>query len=270
MQKHGLTASFLGLCAALVACDPHASKTAGEDAVPTALYEEAVANPARPEEDRARDADRKPVAVLQFFGIAPGMRVLDLYAGGGYYSELLSYVVGSSGSVVTHTNNAYMGFVGDQFHARFDNNRLPNVEVLMAENNELKLPADDFDAVMMILAYHDIYYANPANGWPKIDGPGLLAELYQAMKPGAALGIVDHYAESGAPRETGGTVHRIDPGIVISEVEAAGFRLEGKSDALRNMNDDYTKNVFDPGVRGKTDQFILRFRKPGGDQGDSV
>lgn len=263
MQTNLLT-TLLALAVVLTACDRHAESAVGGESVPRALYEEAVANPARSAEDRARDPNSKPAEVMQFFGIAPGMRVLDLYAGSGYYTELLSNLVGSAGSVVSHTNSAYLGFVGDRFRARVENDRLPNVEVLVAENNELELPAASFDAVMMILVYHDIYYANPANGWPKIDGPRLLAELYQAMKPGAVLGIVDHYAESGAARETGGTVHRIDPGIVITDVEAAGFRLEGKSDVLRNMDDDYGKNVFDPSIRGKTDRFVLRFRKPGG------
>ncbi len=82
------------------------------------------------------------------------------------------------------------------------------------------------------------------------------------MKPGAVLGVVDHFAEAGSPRETGNSVHRIDPGIVISELEIAGFVLDGTSDVLRNMDDDYGKSVFDPELRGKTDRFVLRFRKP--------
>lgn len=230
---------------------------------PAADYEAAVANAARAADDHERDAGRKPAEVLAFFDIRPGMRVLDLFAGDGYYTELTSYVVAPGGSVVAHTNSAYLGFVGQRFQARLENNRLANVEVLIAENNELELAEQDFDAVLMILTYHDIYYANPANGWPKLDGPRLLAELYAGMKPGAVLGIVDHYAETGAPRDTGGTVHRIDPGIVIDELESAGFVLEAKSDVLRNMDDDYGKNVFDAAVRGKTDRFVLRFRKPG-------
>lgn len=246
--------------AVLGACgDPSAPEPA---AVSATHYSDAVADTRRPAEDRERDADRKPAEVLQFFGIGPGMRVLDLFAGGGYYTELLSAVVRPGGSVVAHTNSAYLGFVGERFQARLENNRLPNVEVLIAENNELDLPREAFDAALMILTYHDIYYANPADGWPKIDGPRLLAELYQGMKPGAILGIVDHYAEPGSPRETGGTVHRIDPGIVIAELEAAGFVFEEKADFLRNMDDDYGRNVFDPEVRGKTDRFVLRFRKP--------
>ena len=114
----------------------------------------------------------------------------------------------------------------------------------------------------MILAYHDVYYSNPKEGWPKLDGPGLLAELYQALKPGGTLGIVDHHAEAGAPRETGGTLHRIDPSLVIADLTSSGFELEEKSDALRNMSDDHRRTVFDPELRGRTDRFMLRFRKP--------
>ena len=241
---------------------PQFEEPAVDVAIDSAIYGAAVDNPARTEQDRARDAGRKPGAVLEFFGIAPGMSVLDLYSGGGYYTELLAYVVGPEGRVVAHTNQAYAQFVGDEAINRYADNRLPNVEVLYAENNELKLEEESFDATMMILTYHDIYYVSPNNGWPKIDGPALLAEIRKGLKPRGILAIVDHYAEAGSPRETGNTLHRIDPDIVIGEVEAAGFVLEDKSDVLRNMEDDYSKNMADPSVRGQTDRFVLRFRKP--------
>ena len=131
------------------------------------------------------------------------------------------------------------------------------------ENNELNLESDTFDAVTMILGYHDTYYEDVENGWAKIDGAKLLAELHKGRKPGAVLGIVDHNAPAGAPPETGGTVHRIDVGLVIREVQAAGFVLDGRSDILKNAQDDYEKSVFDAEIRGKTDRFVLRFRKPG-------
>jgi predicted methyltransferase len=230
---------------------------------PTAsIYEQAVANPERSDADRERDAGRKPDQVLEFFGIAPGMIVLDMFSGGGYYTEMLSDIVGADGRVVAHTNTAYAGFVGEEAINRFADDRLPNVDVLLAENNELELQAAEFDAVMLILAYHDIYYDDPANGWPKIDAPKFLAELKKGLKPGGMLAIVDHYAAAGSPRETGGTLHRIDPQIVISELEAEGFVLEASSDVLRNMEDDHNKAMFDPEVRGRTDRFVLRFRKP--------
>jgi predicted methyltransferase len=247
----------------------NAPETIAEDAVENSaensgdasVYSAAVANAGRSAKDLERDAHSKPAKVLQFFGIQPGMRVLDLFSGGGYYSELLSYIVGPDGSVVAHNNSAYVDYLGDEIDRRYADGRLPDVETLMAENNELSLAPGEFDAILMILAYHDVYYSNPKDGWPKIDAPKLLAELHQALKPGGVLGIVDHYAEAGAPRETGGTLHRIDPGIVIADVTGAGFELEGRSDELRNMNDDYSKIVFDPELRGRTDRFILRFRK---------
>jgi predicted methyltransferase len=232
-------------------------------AVDKSVYAKAVANTSRSDADRQRDALRKPAEVLQFFGIAPGDRVLDLFSGGGYYTELLSYVVGDKGSVVAHTNAAYASFVGDEATNRYKDNRLPNVEILSAENNELSLRPEDFDAVLMILAYHDIYYVAPDDGWPKIDGPALLAEIYRGMRPGAILGIVDHVAAPGSPRESGNTLHRIDPNIVRAEVEAAGFVFEDSADILRNPEDDHTKSMSDPSIRGKTDRFVMRFRKPG-------
>jgi predicted methyltransferase len=253
---------FGTLLLALVACGQEAGQTVDAPAAGSALYDEAVANPGRRHADLERDAGRKPAEVLAFFGIEPGMAVLDLFSGGGYYSEILSFLVGPEGRVVAHLNDAYMNYVRDEYEERYRDGRLDNVEILMAENNELDLPAEAFDAVTLILSYHDIYYVDPDNDWPKIDGPKLLAEIYESMKPGAVLGVVDHYAEAGSPRETGNSVHRIDPGIVIAELEAAGFELEAKSNILRNMDDDYSKIVYAPEVRGRTDRFVLRFRKP--------
>jgi predicted methyltransferase len=226
------------------------------------IYEQAVASPGRTDTDRERDNGRKPDQVLEFFGIAPGMTVLDMFSGGGYYTEMLSHIVGPDGKVVAHTNTAYAGFVGDETINRFADDRLANVEILLAENNELELPAAEFDAVILVLAYHDIYYDDAANGWPLIDGAKFRAELRKGLKPGGILAIVDHYAAAGSPRETGGTLHRIDPQIVISELEGAGFVLEARSEVLRNMEDDYSLGVFDAKVHGRTDRFVLKFRKP--------
>lgn len=235
---------------------------AAENEAANNVYETAVANEQRSAADRESDKGRKPAQVLQFFGIESGMHVLDMYSGGGYYTELLSYIVGINGKVIAHTNKAYADFRGDETNKRFTNDRLPNVEILRAENNALSLQANELDAVIMILAYHDIYLVDEENDWPKIDGEKLLAELHNGLKPGGILGLVDHVAESGSPPETGGTIHRIDPALVVREVEAAGFVLEDASDALRNPDDDLAVSMYDPSVRGKTDRFILRFRKP--------
>jgi predicted methyltransferase len=116
---------------------------------------------------------------------------------------------------------------------------------------------------MLILSFHDLYHADPENGWEKIDDARFLEELNKGLKPGGTVGIIDHCAESGAPSESGGTLHRIDPAIVIAKMEKAGFELVARSDILRNANDDTSKIVFTPELRGKTDRFILQFRKPG-------
>jgi predicted methyltransferase len=250
------------LFALLTACGQEATAPPSAGDASRSIYADAVRHSARTEADRARDAGRKPDEVLAFFGIEPGMTVLDMFSGGGYYTEILSRVVGPEGRVLAHTNNAYAQFVGEEATLRYADDRLPNVEILTAENNELRLAPDTFDAALMILAYHDIYYVDPQNGWPKIDGPGLVGEIYRGLRPGGILGIVDHYAAAGSPRETGNTLHRIDPEIVISELETAGFVLEAKSDALRNVDDDYSVNMAAPEVRGRTDRFVMRFRKP--------
>ena len=246
--------------------DPDAATDSAAIAEPaideSAIYAAAVNNAARSDADRARDAGRKPGEVLAFFEIKPGMRVLDMFSGGGYYSELLSYVVGESGRVSAHSNEAYAQYVAEESMTRYGGDRLPNVHTLMAENNKLSLGESEYDAVLLVLSFHDIFYVDPDNDWPKIDGPALLAELYKGLKPGGVIGIVDHYAEAGSARETGGTLHRIDPNIVVADMEAAGFIAAGKSEALRNMDDDYSMNMSDPAVSGKTDRFVMKFRKP--------
>lgn len=232
------------------------------DVADPAVYAAALANPSRLEGDAARDAGRKPAEVLAYFGITPGMAVLDMFSGGGYYSQILSDVVGPDGRVVAHANSAYLRFVGEEFKARYADNRLPNVEVLMAENNELELDASQFDAILMVLSFHDTYWVSPETDWPEIDRPKLHAEIFASLKPGGVLGVIDHYADAGAPSETGSTLHRIDRAIAIADLEQAGFVLEDESALLRNPEDDHSKGVFDPSIRGKTDRFVLRFRKP--------
>ncbi len=262
-----LTLALLTLVGCGEATTPAPTQTTDDPAVSAAgpmvsIYERAVASPGRTDADRERDAGRKPGEVLEFFGIAPGMAVLDMFSGGGYYTEMLSTIVGPDGRIVAHTNTAYAGFVGDEAVNRYADDRLANVEILLAENNELELPVAEVDVVMLVLSYHDIYFVDEANGWPKIDAAKFLAELEKGLKPGGMLAVVDHYAEAGSPRETGGSLHRIDPQSVISELEAEGLVLEARSEVLRNPEDDHSLGVFDPEVRGRTDRFVLKFRKP--------
>jgi len=262
------TAAGIIFAVTLSACGNHADEehaAAAEEAPAapaTSIYEDALANDARPETDRARDDGRRPAEVLEFLGIAPGMTVLDMYSGGGYYTEILSHIVGDSGVVIAQSNEAYLQFVGDEFEKRYLGGRLANAQVLMAENNELELRQGSLDAVMLVLSFHDLFYAAPENGWPAIDVPAFLAEMRGGLRAGGIVGIIDHYAADGASSETGNTTHRIDPAIVVAMMTEAGFELDGQSDMLRNPDDDYEKVVFDPEVRGKTDRFVMRFRKP--------
>jgi len=246
--------------------EPVADEPAPEMSAPAepeaSIYATAIDSAARPDEDRASDAGRQPAAVLEFFGIQPGDVVLEMWAGGGYYTELLAHVVGENGKVVAHANTPIMAFAGEAHEKRHADHRLPNAEILIAENNELALEADSFDAATIILNYHDLYWASEQYGWVQIDIPAFHAQLFKGIKPGGILGIVDHQAASGSPGETGNTLHRIDSAIVIAELTAAGFVLDGESDALRNAEDDHSKGVFDPEIRGKTDRYVLRFRKP--------
>ncbi len=265
--------ALLTLASVVAGCDRPASEAepAASEPEPAAAavveaevstYAAAVASKTRPEADRTSDAGRKPEAVLEFFGIQPGDIVLEMWAGGGYYTELLAHVVGESGKVVAHANTPILGFAGEAHTNRHVDNRLPNTEVLLAENNELALEANSVDAVTIILNYHDLYWSSEKYGWELIDVPAFLAELYKGIKPGGTLGIVDHQAVSGSPAETGNTLHRIDSAIVIAELEGAGFVLDGESNVLANPEDDHTKGVFDPAIRGKTDRYVLRFTKP--------
>jgi predicted methyltransferase len=242
---------------------PAAAPSAAVGGADAPDYRAALAAPNRLAGDSEQDGRRMPAEVLAFFGVRPGMSVLDLFSGGGYYTELLAIVVGPTGRVVAHNNSAYLEGDKEELARRFpDPPRLINVERLNAENNALELEPGSFDFVLMSAVYHDVYFVNDAIGWAKIDGPKMLAEVFAGMKPGATLGLIDHAAAPGSPPETGGTLHRIDPELVKRDFAAAGFILDAESNLLRNAADDLGKVVFDPAVRGKTDRFVLRFRRP--------
>lgn len=275
MNLATLTRRATALCciALLAACgQPESGQSAAEAEVPAQriptvlteldVYAAAVASEARPQADRDRDAGRKPAQILEFMGIEPGMTVLDMFTGGGYYAEIISGVVGENGKVFAHSNQPYLKFVGDEFEARFGDGALTNTEVLMAENNELSLREDSLDAVFMALNYHDLYFSNEENGWFVHDVPRFLAELKKGLKPGGIVAIVDHYGAPGDTSEIAGSVHRIDADVVVADMQAAGFIREASSELLRNPDDDYSVSVFDPAIRGKTDRFVMRFRNP--------
>ncbi|MCO7226029.1 class I SAM-dependent methyltransferase [Pleionea sp. CnH1-48] len=223
---------------------------------------QAVNNPARPESDLKRDSHRKPAQVLSFFKVRPGMTVVDIFSGGGYYTELLSYAVGPKGKVIAHNNQAYEDYVKKMVALRYKDKRLPNVARVIAEANELVLPNNSADMMFMVLAYHDIYYRPKDGNWPTIERDDFLQRMYQSLKPGGTLAVIDHKAAPGSPRSTGHTLHRIDPAIVIKELNKIGFKLVDESDILANPKDDHQRHMYAPGLRGQTDRFVLKFIKP--------
>ncbi|NOX51577.1 MAG: class I SAM-dependent methyltransferase [Gammaproteobacteria bacterium] len=210
----------------------------------------------RPAADVQRDAGRKPFAVLAFLGVEPGMRVLDLVASGGYYSEVLAQVVGDEGLVYAQNPARALRFFGGRndraMNARLSNARLPNVRRLDREFNDLGLVANSIDVALTALNFHDLYNADPGAA------QALLEATKAVLKPGGVLGIIDH---SGNPNADNVKLHRIDPALVVAAAEQAGFVVEF-SDLLSNAEDDRSQGPFSPGLRGNTDRFVLKLTKP--------
>lgn len=232
----------------------------GEDI--TAAVAAAVSNPQRPATDIEKDANRKPAEILSFFEIKPGMTVLDLFSGGGYYTEILNSLVGQDGKVIAHSNEAYMSFVGDAFQKRHAGGRLAKTETVIAEVDDLELEENSLDAAMLVLTWHDFLFADPENGWQAIDETLLVNKLCVAMKPGGVLGLVDHAANSGGePGQVAKDLHRVDPQVVRDAFKDSCFKLDAEGGFLGNPDDDHTLTVFDKTIRGNTDRFILRFVK---------
>lgn len=227
-----------------------------------AVVQAAIDNPLREEGDRKRDAGRKPAEVVEFMGIKPGMTVLDMLSGAGYYAEILSSVVGVDGKVIALNNKGYMDFTKGAIAKRIEQpGRMDNVTLKIAEINEMELGEGIADAVFLTLSYHDFYYVDEKGGWPEVDVTRTLDQLHHVLKTGGILAIIDHSAVKGAPLEVGTSLHRIDPEIVKKELAAVGFELEAESDILGNPADDMTKSIWGKDIRGKTNRFAYRFIK---------
>jgi predicted methyltransferase len=231
--------------------------------VDAAAIRAAVASPTRLAEDFARDPSSKPAEVLEFIGIAPGMRVLDMNAATGYYTELLALVVGPSGHVIAHNHpGAREALQPEDLERRYGGNRLPNAEQLFVPHNDIALPAGSLDAVLMSMVYHDTYWYDPKVDWGPVDQQALLRSLRGALAANGVIGVIDHYAGAGtAPKVSAMATHRIDPDVVRRDFRAAGFELAGEGDVLRHPDDDLTKSVFDAAVRGRTDRFVMKWRR---------
>lgn len=211
--------------------------------------------------DYERDAARKPAEVLAFSRIGPGKTVFEMEAGSGYYTELFSRAVGSSGSVTMQSPKEFERFYKDALDARLKDNRLANVKVSWSTFDRLDAPDGSVDVVTWFQGPHEMWCKAACGNVPMGDAAGAFREAARMLKPGGYFVVMDHVAPQGAPATSGNDTHRIDPAIVKPMIAAAGFVLEEESSLLANPADDYTKGVFDPAVQGKTDQFLLRYRK---------
>ncbi len=221
----------------------------------------AVADPNRPEADKQRDGNRKPAETLAFTGIKPGELVAELLPGGGYFTRIFSKIVGSSGHVYALVPAPSPDAPADMpdFAARVKaiaaDPNYSNVSVVVEPFGQLKAPVP-VDLVWTSQNYHDLH------NLPGVDVGVFNQLVFDALKPGGIYLVLDHAAEPGSGARDTGTLHRIDAETVKKEVLAAGFVFVGASDLLRQSGDSHTVKIFDPSIRGRTDQFILKFQKP--------
>lgn len=219
-----------------------------------------LANNSRAAEDRERDAVRKPAEVIDVLGIEPGMRVIDLIAAGGYYTEVLSLAVGPDGHVSAQNPAVVLemqeGANEKAISARLANNRLPNVSRVNAELPDFEPTDGLYDAALTALNLHDIY-----GNYGEEGAIGAMKNVYALLKPGGVFGVIDHMGAAGNDNKS---MHRMTVADAIRVAEAAGFVVETNSGILHIHSDDMSQPVFADSVRGKTNRFLLKLRKPVG------
>jgi predicted methyltransferase len=254
--RHRFAATFATACFAALAL----SAVANAASVPKAITA-AVADPARPQADRDRDADRKPAECIAFAGLKPGQRVADLIPGGGYFTRIFSGVVGPKGQVFAvappkrpdappdrpEPSAAVRAIAADEHYK--------NVTVNVEKIAELKLP-EKLDMVWTSQNYHDVHNVKD------IDVGAFNKAVFESLKPGGIYIVIDHVAEKGSGFTTTSTLHRSEPDAVKAEVMAAGFEFAGASDVIANPADDDMTAVFEKALHDKTDRYVLKFRKP--------
>jgi predicted methyltransferase len=239
---------------ALAADGGHAASD--QDAISSAL-----ADPARPTTDTERDAHRKPAQSLAFAGVKSGDKVADYGTGAGYFTRLFSDIVGPSGHVYASVPSGllkYPNIVKGIAEVQAFAFAHANVSVTYAAPIDAARYPEPLDVFWIAQNYHDLKdsFMGP------VDMAAFNRAVYAALKPGGIYLVLDHVAAKGAPADVTETLHRIEPDVVRHEVEAAGFKLDSESSLLANPADPHTADPFDPSIRGRTDQFIMKFRKP--------
>jgi predicted methyltransferase len=219
-----------------------------------------LADPSRPAADVARDANRKPAEMLAFGKVKPGQIIVDMLPGGGYFTRIFSAATGAKGKVVALIPAAFAARRPEAVTALTkltEEKGRSNVTVTVGDITK-PVEADGVSLVWTAQNYHDLHGpTQPADMLAKVN-----AAAFASLKPGGYYVVVDHAAAAGSGLRDVNTLHRIDPVTVKAEVVAAGFIFDGESKVLANSADTHLLNVFDPALRGHTDQFVFRFRKP--------
>lgn len=222
-----------------------------------ASYASALADPARPAADRERDLGRHTAETLAFAHVRPGQKVADMIIGGGYFTRVFSAAVGPRGHVTAWQPAEFISFGADYASAIEAADAMANVDAIRSPIGAPDFPSG-LDLIFTAQNYHDLHLAPFAAE----TAASVNAAAFRALKRGGYYVIIDHHAAAGSGLSAANTLHRIDIEAVKAEVTAAGFVLDGQSDLLANATDPMTANVFDPSIRGRTSQFMLRFRKP--------
>ena len=223
---------------------------------PANVIAKAVANPARPADHREADPLRKPAQTLAFSGVRPGMTVGEFYPGGGYFTRMLSYVVGPQGHVYGIENRGWKGAVkADQ--ELLAEGKWKNVSIDFQSFGTVNFPKP-LDLAWVTQNYHDMKVAE----YGKVDTLAFDRAVYKALKPGGIYFILDHQGRRGMTNADIAKMHRINRDVVVREVTAAGFKLVAEGSFLRRPADDHTLPIFDKKIRGHTDQYALKFVKP--------
>jgi predicted methyltransferase len=221
-----------------------------------AIVAKAVADPKRPKENSDQDALRKPAETLVFAGVKPGMKVGEFFPGGGYFTHMLSDIVGAKGHVYGLENTGWKGSVEADEKAIADGG-LKNVSIDGEIFGTVKFPVP-LDLVWVTQNYHDLKIAK----YGVVDTAAFNKAVFAALKPGGTYFILDHEAPAGTDLDGIAKLHRIEKAQVIREVTAAGFKLAGEGSFLHRPEDDHSLSIFDKAIRGHTDQYALKFVKP--------
>lgn len=217
----------------------------------------ALADPLRPADDRKLDEARKPAQIIAFARVRRGEKIAEYLPGGGYYTRLLSDIVGPRGHIYALETTTWGKDNIEQTLKAVEEPGRTNVSLDLTPLGIFHLP-EKVDLFWTTINYHDLHIARYA----KVDIAAFNRAVFQSLKPGGIYFIVDHQAAPGTGVESAPKLHRIEEVALIREVEAAGFKLAGESNVLRNPADDHSKTVFDPSIRFHTDQFVLKFRRP--------